>query len=997
MAEESARLNEQVLIEALITGRDILNTIDTADPTTLAAFDRIQAFAEREQLSWLIASERAGEPVTATSLAIHLYSLLLHWFEGGAVALTYVRFLLNLSDFDTDLYADRIVIQLLAALEPLATLQVDATYEAQTLLTESVAGFSELAHTLAAAGHQRLAFNCANICCNLIGAPDDPPFLVSAEYALTLAQGLDHELVGVSLVRVAVATVAAVQRGDRSLLAAFDALERAVRYLPLLSAQRDYVFTLLSTAINQPAYASLRILLSLSLPVEKRPALPAEFGDLGLMLVSVAEVELEPWLRATEHFTELAIEIENQRLALQPASQTDRVVADWSTWMFRHQAYHRAIPDSGSLLREHNLPELILVLNHELTHIFSMASQIGIAINALRIAALDVELNLWSFLWNNDSIDAAQLLQRGVAPLTEATVIALPQAEQALEISRKMQIIRECWEPWFEGIAVFAELATDPTQDPYSYSPMIEVLTQLVDVTPERPETMTPDERRQWAAAHMGKLEQLYADAVQQVGPYRLRAYLDRPDHYYLAGYLAVRAVVAAWRQTLDRPLSGAQAARILLHITRYGASETIPNLALPLTTFSSEVQRRVVAWVQQVATIRRADLERVLSDYFTKTDEQTSLAWREGRLVPISTDKTSYQEVEAQIATLVAQAVSSLTGSNADLERVPGANPECRMAMAAAAQSLLNAKPNQALVELLTLQYLYPQSVLPLGEVEAPFWLHRGKRLVFCLIRTTEGSAAHNARHRPGYNGIYFSLEPEKFAALEAEVRTRHLTRMTITRMADLAYASVDEDGRGFGRNYVAFRYGNWLHIQPRGLWTGTTEVAPSLYAAVEARVMPNPLVILDAEVIADGAAGAERTRQWIASLERWEVAGATLPIDEWASYVAALAASVLDASARGERLAISQALLQLIFDDAQVVETVQRLGLRGLWGGDRLQTQALVRFLDASARMPVAQPPPPVTAGQLVRQTPYGWDVAPPVGYRSQGESEDASQSHC
>jgi hypothetical protein len=102
--------------------------------------------------------------------------------------------------------------------------------------------------------------------------------------------------------------------------------------------------------------------------------------------------------------------------------------------------------------------------------------------------------------------------------------MALAEAEQAIEVERKIQILEDSWAPWFEGIAAFGELAADPTMDPAAVSPVVSVIYnlwdreryiwQMVEESHLSPAEVLKQER---SAA-----EALYSEAIQHKGRNRL-------------------------------------------------------------------------------------------------------------------------------------------------------------------------------------------------------------------------------------------------------------------------------------------------------------------------------------------------------------------------------------------------------------------------------------------------------------------------------------------
>lgn len=972
------KLPNEVLLDVLLTSGRILNLINTSDPAVLKTFDRIAESAEAHQVHWYSAARLAGEQVTAEVLAIILHGNLYTWFDGGASRLSdFLVCLESLVDLNPDRFQDCIVFTLTCALEPLAAIQCDENCNDAEMRGKSYNEFNELINILTEADHLKEALNCANVCCNLIASEEDPRFLNSIEQAVHISRQVSDEKLAIREAMLAATLATAAERGERTKIEAFDAIERALRNLPSDEQQRQHATGLLLPWLNKDSYTRLRLLYYLGLPPDKRPELPKTNIDLSLMLPLITDINSDIWLEALLGFTSTYLLIENGRFALEPPLQDHTANADWATWSLRHRAYQRAVPDGSSLLREADLYQLMMTLCHETTHVFSMWSYIGQAILALRAAALEVELRLWSFTTDNEEIDMDELIDYGVAPLEGNDFAPLFQAEHALEITRKIQILQESWQPWFEGIAVFTELAADPAFDADRHHPAFRVIFNLIDHThPDSQAELTQEDWKKWELEQVQKTEKLYSEAIASEAYFKLRTYLDRYHKHYLAGYLAVRSVVSAWRHTLKQPLDGVKAARLLLHITRWGTAETVPDLALPLQEFRAKTQERLQHWLTRIASVSSEDLEQCLAD-------ETPSLWSNGRLVNLENldEETTPQFGEASIAKLAEQAYRSLSGNNADIYRVPNATLECRTLLKGVAEVLANTQP-RSMMQFLNITAL-PLSVMPIGQVESPFWLQRSLRAISCLIRTTEITESG----LPGYNGLTFFLSAEEFASLEQEIFVRGEMRINVTRVADLYRDFAGDEERRPGLNYLVLRYGKWVYVQPRGIIFGFNQgVPPSLYDAIKARCLDQPLISLDAEVIATGLAGAQRTKDWLKTVESWEGGGEkiSIPIEPWVKYITALADEVLDDEQRSDRNEVSLDMLRFVLGDEVLAEALQQEGLAAICGDDSEALKEFLHFLNTSAKRPLDQMSLDSNKAwkNLLEKSPYGWDfIAPQV----------------
>ncbi|NOJ93262.1 hypothetical protein HMI51_09985 [Corallococcus coralloides] len=772
-------LYEQVLMDALISTAAVSRLLGGTDPETLAAFDFIQDEAEKKHRSFFSAADSCGKPVTLGLASLVLQSLLLNFFKGGAQQLREFPYTLPLIQYHPDQPEGKLFETFVQALSALALLDEDEPTGAEAPAAEASDAFRELAEQLSAQGHPQEALTCAGIACNLAALLNEagtPRLLVGAGLAVTLAHRLgDADQFGVAEARRAAVLARAAEKGGATQLAAFEALERALIHLPTTPEKRHGVIGMLGNWFRHEPYRPLGGLFLLGSPEIEKPSKFSELGDMSALLTPISDDgNLRHWflvLTTIEGRTMLS-EVENQRLKLQgpePAPE-QWSEADWGTFSIHHPALLRAVPHGRSFLREGDLHQIQLVLKHELMHIYSMSSQVGLALLALRALTLDHELRLWSCVPGGPKLRSPEeMVRQGVAPFEGNDPILLAQAEQALQLTRKAQVLKECWEPWFEGIAVFTELADDPTMVTYSSGVTTQVLSQLVDgwVDAGTKAGATDPSSRGMTTYH--EAERRYSEALAQVASLRLRTYVtSEHSSHYLPGYLFVRSIVAGWRRTLQRPITGAAASIVLLHLTRFGSAETVPDLSLPLKHFRAEAVSRMKRWVEQAATLTREDLENFLAPEIGAAvgDERDALAsrtfiWKKGRL---ERRELSPDAGEKYVQDLVEQASQSLCANNADGGRVQGVDPTCQALMGMTADELTRVKYDEKLITSVLELKARKLDILPLGEVEAPFWLNRPDHRLFALIRTTRKRVDSG---RPAYDGLCFSLSNEDFSAL--------------------------------------------------------------------------------------------------------------------------------------------------------------------------------------------------------------------------------------
>jgi hypothetical protein len=287
---------------------------------------------------------------------------------------------------------------------------------------------------------------------------------------------------------------------------------------------------------------------------------------------------------------------------------------------------------------------------------------------------------------------------------------------------------------------------------------------------------------------------------------------------------------------------------------------------------------------------------------------------------------------------------------------------------------------------------------ILPIGQVKCLFWIVEENSLLACLLRTTE----ENMEATPSYDLLAFSLSQEELAGLQAEMQKTRDNRMEVTRVADLA-DSDPENGRGFGRNLLAFRFGEWMFLQPRGLLFGSHEVSDDLRAAVERRIAPPSLVSAYEQLAADLRGFAKRALTWLGTVDPSSRVASPIEFSSWLEYVKSLANKV---SLRQ----IGQATPQIYFDclefvtgDDGVAQRLQEKGLEPLRDHDPQLLQDLIRLLIASGQQPDNSEATKNTVdavreflGIHFEDVSSGWDVVPAeLGREVSDGSNNRSQS--
>jgi hypothetical protein len=801
--------------------------------------------------------------------------------------------------------------------------------------------FRLLSRVLRSLGKRDDALACALSAVNLAAWSDEGPACV--DLALELLADLDDA--DNSLVLKARQADILVRRcvADPTLvLPAFDAVESLVRHRDDFAS--EHLPLLLSVAERAEAtgvLTGIAPVLAAMLPTDDAVADQANLLFSSVRWVAPGSVSHE----VSDRFIALGVSVERARMSLEQQDDADAAAAKWATWSFDYPPFRRAVPLGRSAEREVNPDEMLLTIVHETIHVLSMMSGVGVCVAALRAALLEIELRLWVSV---GFVDPEALSSVGVAPLAGGDLDTLARTEAALEITRKLQILQDVWAPWLEGLAVFGELGACSADDDFS-SLLTNLLMNLNDgfatrrlIEEEGKEILTGEaalERR------LAEAEEAYARAVRGQTSARLITLLTSDSERYLAGYVAVRSVVASWRAIYPEPVNAQMAFRVLLHATRFGTEDAVPDLGLSVGAFRKQAITRLETWVSRLVEVTVEELAE-----FDKPDAgRRSMEWRDGRLIDRTGDGEPVDtQTRETFAERRAQAIRSVAGIG-DSDGVP----------------------------MLSERILARAAILPIGQARSPFWLVPEAGRLFVLLCTNEHDPEAD---RPRHQLVATKLPEERLAALDCEMRARRDGRILVTRVATLHDGSDDREAPLAGLHYLVFSYGNWMHVQPAGVAFDADQVL-SAPPAVAERVQPDALLDFESEVTAEGRVGARRTLDWIRSVETWGIEGGTVDAGGRPARVEELATEVLGDS-RGEIEEASRVLLELV--GGGLPADLYGRGLKLLERQDPTWVEMVADVLAASSSGPVGSECMDVHAeearrsiGALLVLGEGGWDV--------------------
>lgn len=1004
------RVPENVFMDALLLLLEVLDLEVRLDDAALA--EAVAYGRGGDPVDRLLPAWGAGEPVPRSVVLSAMGLFATRWFEGGAMQVYRLPDRPGFAD-DADPQPD---LAMLACLSGLCELWFSDDVDRAECRDDAARAFLTFGAALRRRKRMHEAARAYAVAHNLAASPARRA-VAAQQGARAAAAGDAPSLAALHLIGLArgLAEVSLASPADRNArAAALTALEGAARHLRDVDDNREEAEARLSVvaeALHDKVARTLvwlasdatdevdddhsRVRRAMSLYTQPVWELDKQQLNAALPLVMsfVPDVELLT-----------GVPVDDKEVQLE---------SSWTTGTFDHPRYRQAIPHGRALFREGRLESILFEVVHETTHVACMLSGLGAATMAMRAAALELEGTLWAHVPHlrdvaghetgdtddpdsdtdhlvdptDDDVEGEpgdggtateddlqhrrRLRSSLVAPLAEHTALALAQAEQALEPVRGMRVLQRVWTPWLEGVAAFLELTSDPSEGDVS-SLIGDVLANLVDVyVGDLSGGVDALERE--LAQNRAQIEQLYADLLATSARPRLRHYLGTRWGKYGPGYLAVRSVVASWRQTLGRPISGTDAARVVLHLTRFGTHDAVPDLGLGVHRFLPAAQSAMVSWVRRAGRMSRADLEYVLAP-------DGDWGWLDGRVLrlgdvePDNVENT-YERFHAQVL----RAWSVHRGDEVDLDRVPDADDACRRVMRLTADALANGRQRTEISDSVAGQLDVQSRLLPIGSLRTPFWFNRPTNTLVVPLRTTEMDKDHGG---PGFDMVGLPLTPESAEDLLTQIRRHPGERLEVTRLADLSHTAF----RSLpvpGLNVIAYRLGDWLHVRPAGLLATLGATPPDVVADVKERLVPNRQRRIEAE-LCEGVVPAGRTASWIEDAHGWNESGLDLPIGPWVQRVHRLAELVRDRSDEEElESAAGVALLAGLWGDA--ARTIAPGGITVLTLGEAPRLARLVEVLLSSSAAPLPSPwleglaPDDPINAIMVKNG--GWDVRPVI----------------
>ncbi len=707
-------------------------------------------------------------------------------------------------------------------------------------------------------------------------------------------------------------------------LKAFDAMESLLRYL-LRKYHQDTNYqaeeSVLHTIFEQLSYHKYMDALAFlyySIPgIDK----PGEMPDLTALAHPVWTGDMATW----EHnfrTTSLAYmqELANTRYALLP--QKKELMVNFSNWTIQYPKMLNSVPMGLSILKEDALDEMLMDLKHELIHVYSLFGMVGLVLDLMRWALVDLELYLHLFSSSHKiEQEELELFLKGKKPvgLIKPDLTLLSLAERSAAVENKIKIYEQVWTPWFEGLALYGEFADDPTTDPDIESPVTSIFSNLIDFNPLHGDIKNLDDFKKVASEHKNLMEKHYHQAIENQGSNLLWPYLKSNHKQYLPGYLAVRATVKKWRVALgDTKLSSAQAFRILLHLTRFSGAEVVPNLSLAPKEFQVACIDQQIKWFEFIGSVHLEDLKVFLesADIFSTR----TLAWLNGRLVYEPEKLAQFEQLQRAFMVKKTKEILDYGVGHFSLQQ---SFPDDQLDLVRKKISIFTqSTANSWVNEKGEIGFVGRYTIMPLGSVECPFWLQTQNKYLSCLVRTREKNIETG---KPSYHRITFQLAEKDYKYLEEYVSKHGSAYIKLTRAVVLG--GVDSVANS--HHYCIYQLGEWMRVTSAGL-IFNRPVENEIVEMLSERFSPDLGVDFKEIINHVDKPCSQRSLEWLCSNQWGNISFREQQInaEPWAERVKKLCEENLQADTDTIEK-VSLAILKAIYPDGMLAQEVHENGL--------------------------------------------------------------------
>lgn len=734
------------------------------------------------------------------------------------------------------------------------------------------------------------------------------------------------------------------ERDKTQRLNAYDACEIAIERLHAL--QEDEERTILAHLLVQQIHQiqakewgySLVPRLVSELPEYPRRAEIMKFFNVSKCLPRVMNCSMEDshgHLEARLNQQKIELMAEDERLNLEPPPHNNIAAFNSLDWTVAHPAYRRAVPYGKSFIQERDFPFHLLTLLHELTHVYSLYGPVGYSLVALQTGIIRDELMLAGRTGRKG--DDTEYIAPGLVRIEPNDAFSLCIVDHQLNLILKMRILIEVWTPWFEGLAVFAETALDPERNPNGICDVLLCLRNLVDL--HFGSDSGREEIIQKSDQFAREFDALCVKALRSKANFRMRDNFGAGDPAYFAGYLSVRAVVAAWRKNIDQAETSTRLFDLLMHATRYGSFEAIPDLLLPNDRFKEEAQSRMGNWVQSLKNLGRDHITQ-----FIKSDNPRHYRWLDGGIVEVNPEEFEhFNDLGRASAVRLLDAVfgpqEHALGSNRTAQPTSQDFEPMSALQAWYDQICVEDKVDNTWIDFFNLR-THLNSLLPIGRSMSKFSLEVGGQdtasWLWVNIRTTE---KHVDTDSTSTNLIMYTLPFESAMQIADIYNASGAPRMRVTRLINVSNVLLQPSAYRCA-HYIAIEYNGWSEI------IGTVGPADSdlnkddnhgewVKRLIQRRLNPVTAGNINHDVVSQGLEPAKRTLSWLEESNRWAENGEPLNgVGSWAEALKSVSRRICSAEEAQElrkelRKEAINALLAALYPTTPQVTQIIRAGL--------------------------------------------------------------------
>jgi hypothetical protein len=970
------------------------------DGETLQHFDQIRSTTQPNE-NFFFAAERLQIPITSNLVIVVFGYMLYNWAEyrNSYVSVYYlIKAKWPDSISATGDEQAKLNCYLMSFQEKLCLLQ-DNFNKANLHAPQAAALIRRLARLYAARSDKESQLSCLQMAVAFSLYNDPEKRLSWIEEACDLATEGDNIELGKPLLFLALqASLLVGERKPELLSRSLDLCERAI----LFNAQNpgDAQFMeILGAAISEYRHLNpLGLLFQMvngTVPDELKEDLA---GVLHVLVNNVVKLaNLSEFL--TGPVMSYLTAVENQRLRLFKQQGNTGAQALWNNWTIDYPGLSRAIPFSDSMLRDPERNKFILTLCHELIHVQTFMGTVGVALHAMRWSLNQMlfshmpQIERWSDVDVNPRLEVEERLGNDemLAGMTP-NMMTLLMTHQHLELHYKIRVMQEVWSPWFEGVAIFGELAANPKDDTDAFHLVTQVLYNVIDT--HLPSFAKKEEDQITETDFVdavSRAENLYSDAIKGEGHHRLRFYLDSEWRHYLAGYLLIRKIVASWRHQNDRVISGCSAFRVLLVVTKQASREVVPDITMSPSDFKRACIQNFQNFVDSVLMLSSDDINIALDGYIdSAADYGMAVVFDKGRFKRVTLDESMHDQQSEWAAEVAKQGLSVehiASRYNAQFDAATSTNERYTKYLAIAAESLAKRFSNSLFARRKVMEVaLNRLTVLIIGQTTCTFWLIENTRSIALYFRVIESD--------PSYTFLALPLTEKEFDDIRNEVQRLKYNRLQITRLADMLPTRLEENGSvsGAGENFLVLKYGDWTYTFFGGLKFGSTAIPETVVDPIMMRINPpDTLKYFDWYTSAESPM-SKYLLNWMEGVPTWtfnplkDTGIASAGDEDFTAFRNEFLpmARMLAHGTTGTQDEINRVIYDRVFNDPLIAEQLTKEGLEIVKSVDPLLVSRLIYFLQDSSRFPIKGSIDGLEAIDAVLpgficESRHGFDVAP------------------